>query len=329
MATSGSGVDAVQRVRRARSKRRARQPTLFSADRSSEFGAYELNFTDAFEWLAHAPANSIHAVVTDPPYGLVEYRDDQLEKMKNGNGGVWRIPPSFDGCQRRPLPRFTVLRRADRDNLRKFFERLASVLQPVLVPGAHVFVATNPLVSHLVYGPFIEAGFEKRGEIIRVVRTLRGGDRPKNAHEEFSEVSVMPRSCWEPWGLFRKPCEGRVQDNLRKWNAGGLRRVSHDEPFRDLIQSSPARGKERAIAPHPSLKPQRFLRQIVRASLPLGAGVLLDPFMGSGSTVAAASACGLDSVGLEVNPEYFRLAVNAVPELREQELNGEDNGKSV
>jgi site-specific DNA-methyltransferase (adenine-specific) len=227
------------------------------------------------------------------------------------------------------LPRFTVLRRADRDNLRKFFERLASVLQPVLVPGAHVFVATNPLVSHLVYGPFIEAGFEKRGEIIRVVRTLRGGDRPKNAHEEFSEVSVMPRSCWEPWGLFRKPCEGRVQDNLRKWNAGGLRRVSHDEPFRDLIQSSPARGKERAIAPHPSLKPQRFLRQIVRASLPLGAGVLLDPFMGSGSTVAAASACGLDSVGLEVNPEYFRLAVNAVPELREQELNGEDNGKSV
>jgi site-specific DNA-methyltransferase (adenine-specific) len=96
-----------------------------------------------------------------------------------------------------------------------------------------------------------------------------------------------------------------------------------------LIQSSPARGKERAIAPHPSLKPQRFLRQIVRASLPLGAGVLLDPFMGSGSTVAAASACGLDSVGLEVNPEYFRLAVNAVPELREQELNGEDNGKSV
>jgi site-specific DNA-methyltransferase (adenine-specific) len=125
----------------------------------------------------------------------------------------------------------------------------------------------------------------------------------------------MPKSCWEPWGLFRNPCEGRVQDNLRKWKTGGLRRVSPEEPFKDLIFSSPARGQERQIAPHPSLKPQSYLRQIVRASLPLGEGVILDPFMGSGSTIAAACACGLRSVGLEVNPEYYRMAVRAVPRL--------------
>lgn len=183
------------------------------------------------------------------------------------------------------------------------------------MPGAHVFIATNPLVSYLVYEPFITAGFEKRGEIIRVVRTLRGGDRPKNAHNEFCEVSVMPRSCWEPWGLFRKPCEGRVQDNLRRWKTGGLRRVSADKPFQDLIVASPARGEERRVAPHPSLKPQALMRQLVRASLPLGEGTILDPFMGSGSTIAAASAEGLDSIGLERDPDYFRMAVAAVPRL--------------
>src|SRR5262249_4614556 len=207
-----------------------------------------------------------------------------------------------------PLPRFTVLNESHRTQLRSFFCRLAEGLFPILVPGAHVFIATNPLVSHLVYEPFLAAGFEKRGEIIRVVYTLRGGDRPKNAHEDFPGVSVMPKSCWEPWGLFRKPCEGRVQDNLRKWKTGGLRRISAAEPFKDLIYSSPARGFERKVAPHPSLKPQSFLRQLVRAALPLGEGVVLDPFMGSGSTVAAASACGLQSIGLEVNAEYFQLA---------------------
>lgn len=31
----------------------------------------------------------------------------------------------------------------------------------------------------------LRAGFEKRGEVIRLVQTLRGGDRLKNAHEEF------------------------------------------------------------------------------------------------------------------------------------------------
>lgn len=276
---------------------------------------YTIARTDAFEWLRSADACSIHAVVTDPPYGLVEYNEAQLEKRKNGNGGIWRIPPSFDGCKREPLPRFTVLTPDDLLALRTFFENLAKALKPVLVPGAHIFIATNPLVSYLVYEPFIKAGFEKRGEIIRVVKTLRGGDRPKNAHEEFREVSVMPRSSWEPWGLFRKPCEGRVQDNLRRWKTGGLRRISEDEPFRDLIQSSPARGLEREIAPHPSLKPQHFLRQIVRASLPLGKGIVLDPFMGSGSTVAAALACGVESIGLESNADYFALAERAIPKL--------------
>ena len=278
-------------------------------------GAYQIVHTDALAWLSQAKQNSIHGVVTDPPYGLVEYTPTQLEKMRNGRGGVWRIPPSFDGCQRSPLPRFTVLTDTDRSELRAFFKRLADRLLMVLVPGAHVFIATNPLVSYLVYEPFISSGFEKRGEIIRAIYTLRGGDRPKNAHKEFSEVSVMPKSCWEPWGLFRKPCQGRVQDNLRKWHTGGLKRISADEPFKDLIYSAPARGFEREVAPHPSLKPQHFLRQLVRAALPLGKGVILDPFMGSGSTIAAAAACGLESVGLEVNEEYFNLATTAIPAL--------------
>ncbi|MFB3894372.1 MAG: site-specific DNA-methyltransferase [Phycisphaerae bacterium] len=282
---------------------------------------YDIFCTDAFDWLATAAPNSIHAVVTDPPYGLLEYTPRELEKMKNGRGGVWRIPPAFDGCKRSPLPRFTVLKDKDRQRLRDFFTRLARALLPALAPGAHVFIATNPLVSYLVYEPFIAEGFEKRGEIIRVVYTLRGGDRPKNAHEEFPDVSVMPKSCWEPWGLFRKPCEGRVQDNLRKWKTGGLRRISADEPFKDLIFSSPARGEERRIAQHRSLKPQSFLRQIVRAALPFGEGVILDPFMGSGSTIAAAAACGLRSIGLEVNPEYFALASWAIPALKSLKVN--------
>lgn len=276
---------------------------------------YEIQNTDAFEWLRGRAENSIHAVVTDPPYGLLEYSEEQKRKLRKGRGGVWRIPPSFDGCERRPLPRFTVLKDQHKAELETFFSKLAVLLMPVIVPGGHVFIATNPLVSHFVYGPFIRAGFEKRGEIIRVVQTLRGGDRPKNAHTEFADISVMPRSCWEPWGLFRKPCEGRVQDNLRKWKAGGLRRVSGSVPFRDLIISSPTRRTEYQIAPHPSLKPQHLLRQLVRAALPFSEGIILDPFMGSGSTVAACSALGLKSVGLEIDSEYCAMARNAIPKL--------------
>jgi len=286
---------------------------------------YRLHLADCLEWIDAQPPNSVHAVVTDPPYGLKEYTAEEKSKLRNGRGGVWRIPPSFDGCTRSPVPRFTVLTDADRARLRDFFSAFGKRAFRILVPGGHVLIAGNPLLSHLVYIPLMEAGFEKRGEIIRLVRTLRGGDRPKNAHGEFSGVTVMPRSCWEPWGIFRKPCAGRVQDNLRKWGTGGFRRISETVPFSDVVPSSPTRPDERRIAPHPSLKPQAFMRQIVRASLPLGHGIVLDPFMGAGSTIAAALAVGYDSIGVEVDPVFFKMAQGAVPLLAE--LSPESNGR--
>jgi DNA modification methylase len=272
---------------------------------------------DALVWLRQLAPESIHAVVTDPPYSLIEYADENHRKLRNGHGGVWRIPPAFDGSTRSPLPRFTVLSEDDRLRLEAFFTQVARELLRALVPGGHVFIASNPLLSTSTFGTFLNVGFEKRGEIIRVVQTLRGGDRPKGAHEEFPDITVMPRSCWEPWGLFRKPLAGTVADNLRRWGTGALRRKSSDEPFKDLIACSPTRSTERAIAPHPSLKPQRFLRQVVRAALPLGHGIVLDPFAGSGSTLAAAASMGYLSIGIEKDEEYFKVAVSAFERLRD------------
>lgn len=47
---------------------------------------------DAFEWLARLPEASIHAGVTDPPYGVKEFEAEQIAKRDAGVGGVWRIP---------------------------------------------------------------------------------------------------------------------------------------------------------------------------------------------------------------------------------------------
>jgi DNA modification methylase len=279
------------------------------------YGNATLYNADCFEWLKRQSDCSIHAVVTDPPYGLVEYSPEELKKLRNGRGGIWRIPPSFDGSERAPLPRFTTLTEPQIEELRSFFKQWAKLVFTKTVPGANIIVASNPLLSFVVSSALAESKLERRGEIIRLTMTMRGGDRPKDAHEEFNNVSVMPRSMWEPWIVFRKPIEGRVQDNLRKWKTGGFRRPSTDKPFGDVIQSSPTRAKERAIAPHPSLKPQAFLRILVRGVLPLGEGIVCDPFAGSGSTLAAAEAIGYRSVGVERDRQYFDDAKKAIPLL--------------
>ncbi len=282
---------------------------------SFRHGSATLVLADCFDWLRSRNEASLHAIVTDPPYGLIEYSDSEQEKLRTGKGGVWRVPPSYDGSKRSPLPRFTVLTPRDVVALEEFFAQWGKLVMRAIVPGANVLVASNPLLSHLISYALAKAGLERRGEIARLVMTMRGGDRPKAAHEIFPDVSVMPRSMWEPWLVFRRPLEGRVQDNLRNWKTGGFRRPSAERPFGDVIQSAPARPNERRLAPHPSLKPQDFMRKIVRASLPLGEGIVCDPFAGSGATLAASEAVGYQSIGIERDDRYFNLAQKAIPKL--------------
>ncbi len=285
--------------------------------RSEPVGNSCILHADCLEWLGRLPENSLHAIVTDPPYGVKEYDFDQIEKRANGNGGIWRIPPSFDGSIRAPLPRFTALNAKERESLRRFFLEWGRLVVHALRPGGHVFIASNSFLSQLVFSALVDGGLEFRGELIRLVRTLRGGDRPKNAEREFPGVSSMPRGCYEPWGILRKPLPPgmKVSDCLREFQTGGLRRSPDDLPFSDVIVSERTPRRERDIADHPSLKPQSLLRQIVYAALPLGIGVVADPFMGSGSTVAAAEAVGVSCIGVERHAQYCELARRAIPKL--------------
>ena len=292
----------------------------------TRIGRSLLLHADCLEWLRRVPDDSIHAVVTDPPYGIKEYDLDQLKKRANGKGGVWRIPPSFDGHQRSPLPRFTALDAEDRERMRRYFVDWTRSLLRVLRPGAHVFIATNAFIAQLLYEALVVGGLEFRGQIIRLVRTLRGGDRPKNAETEFPDVSSMPKGCFEPWGLFRKPLSAKmtVSQCLRRFQTGGLRRTADNKPFEDVIASERTPRRERAIADHPSLKPQSFLRRICHAALPLGEGIILDPFAGSGSTLAAVEALGLAGIGMERHREYYQMACVAVPRLKNLAIPAKD-----
>jgi site-specific DNA-methyltransferase (adenine-specific) len=190
------------------------------------------------------------------------------------------------------------------------------LLLPALVPGAHVCVAGHPMLQPLVQVAMAEAGFEIRPALMRLYYSFRGGDRPKNAEQEFPGVCVTPKGAYEPWMLFRKPISERtVAENLRRWKTGGLRRLSLDRPLPDAIPSGRTPIRETAISDHPCLKPQHFMRILVRALLPLGEGVLLDTFMGSGSAIAAAEAAGYDSIGIEIDEHYFSSAKKSIPQL--------------
>lgn len=271
---------------------------------------------DCVRWLRHQLPNSIHAICTDPPYGLVEFSSKEITKLRTGHGGIWRIPPKLNGSERDALPRFTVLTPEQKETLERFFQEWGQVLRAPLVPGGHVLIASNPTLQMYVQQGMVRAGYELRATVVRLYHGFRGGDRPKNAEREFPGVCVTPRGNYEPWLLFRKPIsEKTVAQNLRKWGTGGLRMLAGGRPLPDVLPSSRTPQREQEIADHPSLKPQHLLRLLVRALLPLGEGTVLDPFMGSGSTLAAATVVGYPSVGIELDPVYYAGAVTAIPQL--------------
>ena len=66
---------------------------------------------------------------------------------------------------------------------------------------------------------------------------------------------------------------------------------------------------------HPTQKPLEIVERMVLASCPPG-GIVLDPFMGSGTSAVAATRHGRRFVGFELNPEYFRIVEKRVAEAR-------------
>jgi site-specific DNA-methyltransferase (adenine-specific) len=278
--------------------------------------AFKLILGDCFEQLGSLPDHSLDAVCTDPPYGIVEFSEAEVKKLRAGRGGVWRLPPKFDGKERRPLPRFSILTGEQKAEIEKFFTQLALLLFAKMKPGGHMLIAGNPVLQANVQTGVVAAGWENRATILRIYHGFRGGDRPKNAEKEFPNVCVTPRGNYEPWMLFRKPIsEKTVAANLRRWGTGGLRMLSGNRPLPDVVPSFKTPAKEREIADHPSLKPQHLLRIFVRTLLPVGSGIVLDPFMGSGSTIAACAAVGCEAVGMERDAAYFALAESSIPRL--------------
>ena len=97
-------------------------------------------------------------------------------------------------------------------------------------------------------------------------------------------------------------------EDLRK-DYEDLRRpfeVSSVQPFTDVWTFEPVK---RYIGKHPCEKPLAMLRHIINASSRPGS-IVLDCFMGSGSTGKACVELGRDFIGIELDEAYFRKAAN-------------------
>src|SRR5690606_15585742 len=97
--------------------------------------------------------------------------------------------------------------------------------------------------------------------------------------------------------------------NIARWRAGADNRRCRGNTWFIPYETIQSRDKDR---PHPASFPPRVPEQCIRLHGVSRAGLVLDPFMGLGSTAIAAVKLGVDFVGVEMDEYYLREAIERV-----------------
>lgn len=300
---------------------------------------------DCREAMRAMEPNSVHAIVTDPPYGL----DFMGEKWDHGVPGV------------------------------DFWQEALRVAKP----GAFLLACGGTRTFHRLASAIEDGGWEVRDAISWLYSS--GFPKSRNLHGEWEGWGTALKPSWEPIIVARKPLEGNVEQNVTKHGAGVINidsarldmgaeynpnaiqrqkasgegkvgkafgangligkeiptfnakgrwpaNVAIDEEAARLIDEQTGVGKfgggsrffftskasrrERGEGNnHPTVKPLDLMRYCVKLVTPPG-GTVLDPFAGSGTTLLAAMDAGFHSIGIEREAEYVETIRTRIERMR-------------
>ena len=247
---------------------------------------------DCQEQLKNIKDETVDAIITDPPYGI------------SFMGNKW----DYD------VPSIKLWKESIR----------------VLKKGGYLLSFSSAKTYHRLVCNVEDAGFEIRDQILWIYREGMPKSKSllKPAHEpivmaikpgllqelnidksrigtekRINQKSGSRKNCYSPIGK-QKPteCIGRYPANLLHDGNTGI------EQFTNYFYCAKADVNDRnTYNTHPTVKPVKLMEYLIRLVCPVGS-LILDPFMGSGSTGKAALQQGMHFIGIEQNAEYVKIA---------------------
>ena len=135
----------------------------------------------------------------------------------------------------------------------------------------------------------------------------KDGRFPANVMHDGSEV-VLNMFPHTKSGKMKQHIEGGKYNVYGKMYPRDVETIGDEGSASRFFYCAKASKKDREENNnHPTVKPTKLMRYLCRLITPKG-GIVLDPFMGSGSTGKAAILSGFKFVGVEMNEEYFNIA---------------------
>jgi len=277
------------------------------------------------------PENSIDMVCTDPPYFLDGLGDDwnkgKLDK-KGASSVVGNLPKGM---------------KFDRKQSRKFYEFYSEVSKEifrVLKPGGAFVSFSSPRLYHSMTMAVEESGFEIRDMLAWVytqsqvkafsqdhiiekdkTKSREQKDNLKELCKDWRTPQLKP--AIEPMCLAVKPIEGRYIDNFEKYGTGLLNTSDEtkvDGKFPSNVMTTqegvldavflvkkPTKAEKGDFNTHLSVKPLELVEHLIKL-FTKDESIILDPFMGSGTTAVAAVKSNRKYIGFDINQEYIDIS---------------------
>jgi modification methylase len=243
--------------------------------------------------LMNVEPESVHLVLTSPPYWtLKEYRDSdgQLGHVDDYNNFLAELDKVWERCFRALVPG----------------GRLVVVVGDVCLSrrsnhGRHTVVPLHASIQEhcrqMGYDNLAPIIWYKIANAVYEVDNGNGGFlgkpyEPNAVIKNDIEFILMQR---KPGGYRKPTLASRVLSVIPE--------SQHREWFQQIWQGLTGASTKDHPAPFPIELAERLIRMFSFVG-----DIVLDPFMGTGSTNIAASRCGRNSIGIEVDPHYFEYA---------------------
>lgn len=244
---------------------------------------------DALTGLARIPDGAIDLIIADPPYGLGKDYGNDSDKLAANEYLDW-------------------------------MQRWIDLAIPKLKSSGSLYIFLTWRYAPEVF-VMLKSRLTMVNEIIwdRRVPSMGGTTRRFSSVHDNIGLFVKSKDYYFDLDAVRIPYDEQTKKARSRSIFVGAKWLEIGYNPKDVWSVSRLHREHREREDHPTQKPLEIIERMIKASCPPG-GVVLDPFMGSGTTAVAAARSGRAYTGFELNPEYCQLIAARLAALEEQAI---------
>ena len=277
---------------------------------------------DCLEHLANLDKGTIDLFLSDIPYGINLDEWDVLHNNTN-SALLGQSPAQYgkSGFKRRgkPINGWSTADRNSGNEYQEWCESWAKLTFPIMKEGASVFVFGARRTLHRAINALEDSGFllkdvlawkkpsaHHRAQRINNVLEKRGLEAEMIEWEGWRLGNLAP--IYEPIAWFFKPYKITITDNILKNGVGAINleecKINGSSPT-NLLDFGFGKNENKF---HEAQKPVELMEFLIKLTTKENQ-IVLDPFMGSGTTAVAAKRLNRNFIGFEISPDYYEKSL--------------------